>query len=542
MMQQMTLREMVGQLVMAPFYGENPASTRKAYKDYVRLVAPPAKGGLGVGGLILLNRVQRGVVQRAEPYAVAAFLNRMQKLAKVPLVVGGDFERSASMRVNLPAVFPPAMAFGAVDDLALTRAFGAATARESRALGVHWVFAPVADVNNNPENPIINTRSFGEDPAKVAAHVKAFIEGARTAGKNQVLLTVKHFPGHGDTATDTHLGLAKIEASRERLEEVELAPFRAAIEAGVDGVMMGHLAVPAVEEEEIPATLSAKVMDRLLRRELGFGGLLVTDALDMRGLTSQYAAGEAAVKALAAGAQVLMVPADPVAAIRGVVEAVEKGKLPASRVHNAVAALLAAKQRLGLLKSRYISLENVSEQIDAPELAELAQKASERALATLKNEGGVLPLGKPGEACWVVLQQNPAAPVGQRLLEEAQARAPKLRHWTIHARLSEEERAEALEEMGNCGKTVVASFVTVSSFRGDVALPEALAGFVKALEERGAPLVVVALGSPYVLRGFPGAQGHVATFSSTTASEAAVVRGLWGEVVMGAKAPVSVYQ
>jgi beta-N-acetylhexosaminidase len=201
----LTLREKVAQLIFVPFTGSAPSTRSHEYQRVARLVRD-AK----VGGLVLVNWTQGRVTQRAEPYALAAFVNRMQKLAQVPLLVSGDFERGASMRVNGVTAFPHAMAFGAADDIDLTRRQGEITAREARALGVHWVFHPVADVNNNPDNPIINIRSFGEDPVLVSRHVAAFIHGAQSALSTPVLTSAKHFPGHGDTAVDTHLKLATI--------------------------------------------------------------------------------------------------------------------------------------------------------------------------------------------------------------------------------------------------------------------------------------------------------------------------------------------
>jgi len=279
----MTLRDEVAQLIFIPFQGAPPNSRSREYRNFARLIRETK-----VGGLILTNASNGRVVRKAEPYALAAFLNRMQRMAGVPLLVGGDFERGASMRVEGTTVFPHAMAFGAAGDPAFSRFEGEVTAREARALGVHWVYYPVADVNNNPDNPIINIRSFGEDPQAVAAHVKAFIEGAHSDKRNLVLATAKHFPGHGDTSVDTHLNLATVIADRDRLEQLELAPFRAAIEAGVDSIMTAHIAVPALAPPDLPATLSPAILTDLLRHELGFTGLVVTDALEMGGIAKGY--------------------------------------------------------------------------------------------------------------------------------------------------------------------------------------------------------------------------------------------------------------
>src|SRR5258708_1256283 len=254
-MRSMTLRDKVAQLVVMPCYGEAINTRSAVYRRYVHEVRD-----LKIGGLIVMGHVQGGQVRNAEPYAMAAFLNRMQRLAKVPLLVSADFERGASMRVNNTTAWPHNMAFAAARDLDDSRFEGAFTAKEARALGVNWVFAPDADVNNNADNPVINTRSYGENPVDVAAHVRAYVEGAHSDPKNMVLVTVKHFPGHGDTAEDSHMGMPRLDVNRARLDTVELAPFRAAIAAGVDSIMTAHMAVPALEPENIPATVSSNIL------------------------------------------------------------------------------------------------------------------------------------------------------------------------------------------------------------------------------------------------------------------------------------------
>lgn len=534
-MRKLTIREMVAQLVMIPFYGENPGSKRREYQEFVRLVSQT-----GVGGLILLNRVQGGVVRNAEPFALAAFINRMQKQSKLPLIVGADFERGSSMRVANTAKFPHAMAYGAANDLDATRRTGAATARESRALGVHWVFAPVADVNNNPDNPIINTRSFGEDPALVAAHVKAYIEGAHAARRDGILVTVKHFPGHGDTSTDTHVGVARITGDRARLDRLELLPFKAAIAANVDGVMTGHLAVPALEEQGIPATLSTKIINGLLRKELGFEGLAVTDAMDMQGFTRQFQGGEAAVRAIEAGIDVLLIPANPDAAIKGVMDALASGRLTRDRIHQSVAKILSAKHRLGLFQNRLVNLEQISEQIDAPEFYDLAQFVAERALSTVKNDQGLVPLRDASSACLVVLAENRQSNSGKRIIEEFLARVPRMRNLWLDPSLKPGDLAESADQLTGCSSIVIAAFVAAASYKGDVALPTSFTSFVDTLLARPTPIIFCALGSPYLLRKVSTAAAQVATYSTSVTSESALVRGLLGEIPMNARPPVTI--
>ncbi len=402
---------------MVPFYGDAPNPKSAEFRSLASLVAEQR-----IGGLIVLNRVRDGVVERADPYQMAAFLNRMQRLARVPLIVGGDFERGASMRMTSTAPFPHAMAYAAAGDLEAVRRLGRATAREARAMGVHWIFAPVADVNNNPDNPIINIRSFGEDPARVAAFARAFIEGAHSDPAARVLVTAKHFPGHGDTATDSHLGLGVVEAERARLDAVELVPFRAAIEAGVDAIMTAHLAVPALEPERIPATVSRRIMTGLLRGELGFRGLLATDAMDMQGLAQMFPPGEAAVRALEAGNDLLLIPQDARAAIRGVLDAVRAGRLKQERIDRSVLRVLEAKVRLGLHRQRFVRIEEIPDALLDPEDLADAARTAELALTLVKNEGGIFPLNEPEKSCWFILSGSRFSTQGLELRAALRAR------------------------------------------------------------------------------------------------------------------------
>src|SRR5947207_2763377 len=288
LLKSLTLREKAAQLVMISFTGRSISTRTKEYRKFVHLIRD-----VRVGGLILVNVAQGRLVQRAEPHEMASFLNRLQRMSRMPLLVSGDFERGASMRLNDTTVFPHAMAFAAAGDPALTRYEGEVTARESRAVGVQWIFYPDADVNNNPDNPIINIRSFGENPQVVARNAEAFIEGAESDRRNRVLTTVKHFTGHGDTATDTHRGIATITGDRKRLIEVELLPFRAAIAKGVDAVMTAHISVPALDKSDVPATLSPPILAGLLREELGFKGIIVTDAMDIGAIVNGFGPAEA---------------------------------------------------------------------------------------------------------------------------------------------------------------------------------------------------------------------------------------------------------
>jgi beta-N-acetylhexosaminidase len=534
-MKTMTLREEVAQLVFIEFHGGSPHIRSRDYQKFVRLIRDT-----NVGGLILINAANARGVQKAEPYALAAFLNRMQRIARVPLLVGADFERGASMRVSGTTAFPHAMAFGATGDPSLTRFEGEVTAREARALGVHWVYYPVADVNNNPENPIINIRSFGENPQAVADHVKAFIEGAHADRHNFVLTTAKHFPGHGDTAVDSHLSLPEITGGRETLEKLELVPFRAAIAAGVDSIMTGHIAVPAIAPPDVPATLSPAILSGLLREELDFHGLVITDALGMGAIVNGFGGGEAAVRALEAGADTLLMPADPDAAIRAVVAAVQSGRLPRQRVQASVARLLAAKERLGLDRKRFVSVETIGDVIDDPAVNERAQQIAERAVTLVRNGGNMLPLAAPEHACYVVMTESRYSSEGMTFSQEIRKRAPKAALIALDGAMTREEVDGSLEKLPACAQYAVAAFATVNSGRGTVAMPGELGRAIEDLVRTGKPLALVALGNPYLLRDYPQATAYLATFSTVAPSEIAAVKALWGEIAIRGHLPVTI--
>ena len=531
----MTLRDEVAQLVFIPFYGTAPNVRTAQYRKFVRLIHDTK-----VGGLILLNASNGRTLVKAEPHALGAFLNRMQRLATVPLMVGGDFERGASMRMEGVTVFPHAMAFGATGNPAYSKYEGEVTAREARAIGVQWVYYPVADVNNNPDNPIINIRSFGENPQDVAAHVRAFIEGAHADKKNYILATAKHFPGHGDTATDTHLNLATISADRARLESLELVPFKAAIEAGVDSIMTAHVAVPALAPPDLPATLSPAILTGLLRKELDFKGLVITDALEMGGIAQGFSAGEAAVRAMEAGADTLLMPSDPDAAIRAVVGAVEDGRISLARLQESVVRILNAKEKVGLDRKRFVDLEGISNTVDDPEANAKAQEIASRAVTLVRNSGNLVPLSAPDHTCFLVMPEGRYSTEGQAFAAEVRRRLPHAALTSADPSLSRPDVEDAVNRLQNCDTYTVAVFSSVTSGRGSIALSGELPRAMEMLQATGKPMVLIALGNPYLLRDFPNVAAYLATFSTVPPSEVAAVKALWGEEAISGHLPVTI--
>jgi len=529
LLRSLSLQDRVAQMVMASAYSEVPGSQTK---DFTRL--RHWMKDLHLGGLIVLNRGQYGLVRTASPQTLAVFLNQMQKLAKVPLLVGADFERGASMRVNDTTRFPHNMAYGAARDVEATRYEGLMTAREARALGVHWIFAPDADVNNNPDNPVINIRSYGENPGDVSQHVAAYIDGAHSDPKNPVLVTAKHFPGHGDTTIDSHLDLARLEASRDRISEVELKPFQAAIAHKVDSIMTAHMTVPAIDPSDIPATVSVRVLTGLLREDLGFQGLVITDAMEMAGLAKQFNTGEASVRAIEAGADVLLMPPDPGVAIRAVLAAVGRGRISRKRIDDSALRILEAKVRLGLTKKKVVDIDAVSEALDLPEPAQEAQSVSDRAVTLVRNEGNLLPLATPDQACVVISSGLRISTFGQRMAEEYRRHAPQARIVFVDNGLPSGALDAIVGDVSACSAVVFATFTTDVAMRGD------LPALVQKLTSGPIPVAFVSLGNPYLLKDFPGVAAFLAAFSTATPSEVSVVKALLGEIPITGHLPVTI--
>src|SRR3984885_2098895 len=527
LMRSMTLRDKVAQLIIMPIYGEH-ANTRSAeFRKYLHFIRD-----LHVGGVIVTGHSLNGGVRNAEPYAMAALLNRLQKLARTPLFVAADFERGASMRVNSTTAWPYSMAFAAAKDLDGVKYEGAETAREARAMGVNWLFAPVADVNNNPDNPIINIRSFGENPAEVSSFVQAYINGAHSDRKNPVLVTAKHFPGHGDTTEDSHLALPRLDADRNRIEAVELQPFRAAIASGVDAVMTAHLAVPALDPDNVPATVSSKIITGVLREELGFHGLVVTDAMDMQGLSAMFDSGEASVRAIEAGADVLLMPRRPEEAIRGLVAAVEKGRVSRKRLDESVNRVLAAKARLGLRSKKLVDLEAIADVVDSPESGERAQEVADRAVTLVKDSKDSLPLRHPESVCLIALTEGRRSQQGIRLIEDVKKRAPGVTATILDPSMSKEDLDQVSEKTSSCTEIVAAAYVTVAAYRGNVVLAGGYPDFLNGLIAGKVPVMLVALGNPYLVRGFPNVSAYLTTYSPTSTSEMALAKALFGEIAI----------
>jgi beta-N-acetylhexosaminidase len=559
-LRKMTLEEKIGQMIVvwAKVQFLNPESP-----EYLELRDEMTK--YHVGGFGVTDVVEGPQLIMSEPLEAAALTNRLQKDSKYPLLIAADFERGLSMRLVGATAFPAAMAFGAAGDKNLAWQFGRISAIESRAIGVQWNWFPIADVNSNPANPIIDTRSFGEDPALVSEMVAAYIKGARSEG---MLTTAKHFPGHGDTDTDSHLTLARVPASMDRLNSVELVPFRSAIAAGVDSVMMGHLIVPAIEPDpNRPASVSARAIKDLLQGQLGFKGLVVTDGLGMAGLTHVFSGSDAevsskaAVAAVKAGNDMVLVPSDLDGAYNGLLTAVKRGEISQARIDQSVLKILRMKASVGLNQNRFVSLANVQEEVARPENVAIAQSVADRAVTLVTDAGRLVPLaaqptaaaaqpGRPvSRIVAVIFSDRPRGSDGGRAFaSELHKRAPGATIFYVDPSNSSYVFDLVIAAVRNAG-TVIAVAESVPNPRrtteghagGSVSLDtgpmQLLTGIVKSA---GAKTIFVAFGNPYTGGSFSGIQTYICTYSNTVVSATSLARALFGEIPIHGRLPVSI--
>nr|HEV7952872.1 glycoside hydrolase family 3 N-terminal domain-containing protein [Candidatus Acidoferrales bacterium] len=530
----MQLFEKLGQLLMAPFFGRFTSTGCSEYQELVRAVEEQR-----VGGFMLATHVGPQGIARSQVYPTAELTNDLQDHAQIPLLFGADFERGTVMRLEEGASFPHAMAVAATGSPQDAYEVGRITALEARAAGIHWIFAPDADVNSNPANPIINTRSFGEDPYRVASYVAAFTRGVE---ENGALSTAKHFPGHGDTNIDSHLDLPRTNANHARLDQVELVPFRAAIAAGVSAIMTGHLSVSALEHNEnIPATLSHEILTSLLRKKMRFDGLIVTDALDMAGVAARFSPGEVAVRAILAGADVLLIPPSPDAALAALYEAVESGRLPIARVDASVKRILRAKAKLGLHTEYLVGTAALSKNFARREFATTSQYIADRGVTLLRDENNILPLDatRPLRILLVAIAGDPDSTPAESLQRELSWRADSLQVVRVDTRYSAATLAK-IPATETFDIIIAALLVRVADRKDSVSLPPEQIQIVESLFKLPKPLIVACLGSPYLIEKFPQAPAWIAAFSTADVSQRAVARALFGEIAISGKIPVSV--
>ncbi len=527
----MTLDEKVGQLIVpaldAPFL--DPNSTKpEELERYVRR--------FHVGGFLTFSR---------DAARFTELHNRLQQAARTPLLITADLEGGVGyLLANGGTRLPRAMALAATGSDDLVYQAGRIAALEGRALGVGVNFYPVVDVNNNPRNPIINIRAFSEDPGQVARFAADYVRGSQEAG---LLATAKHFPGHGDTAADSHIELPVIELGRDRLDQIELPPFQATIDAGVAAVMTAHICLPKLEPEKcLPASLSPTLTTKLLREEMRFPGLIFTDALTMNGITSQFIPEEAAVRGIKAGADVLLIPVDVEKTFNALKHAVESGDIPVERIDASVRRILEAKARLGLNQKRTIDPAQLERTLGNAERQRLAQTMIERALTLVRDDHKAIPVKlKPGQrVLWLTLLDAPNGwrdPPGVAFGQALRARYPDVDF--IEARLdntSTRETVAQVKELADVADAVIASgHIRVAAYKGSIELTEWQLDLLRHLSKSEKPFTFTLFGSPYLLSFVPELPSYILTYEYYPEAERAAVRALAGDIPFTGTLPIS---
>ncbi len=559
-LKKLTLEDKIGQMLLVWARAE---FLNLDSPEYTRLHEMIHKYHLGSFGLTV--PVDGPFVLRNQPYEAAMMTNQLQLDSGLPLLIGADFERGLSMRLYGTTVFPHAMAFGADGNPADVESSGRITGVEARAIGVHWNFFPDADVNSNPANPVINTRSYGEDPQQVGALAAAYIKGAHEAG---MLVTAKHFPGHGDTSTNSHLSLAEVSGDMQRLQSVELPPFQAAINAGVDSVMLAHVTVPALEPDpDKVATTSHAVVTGLLKNKMGFQGLVVTDALDMNALMRIYArspnpSGAAAVAAVKAGNDMVLIPLDIDGAYNGLLQAARSGEIPESQIDASVLKVLRAKASVGLHKARLVDLDKVPELVALPGNLAFGQRVADAAVTLVRDNRKLLPLKRQNAGTAAIL--NPYLKVeetrnrvvaviftddlrfeyGRVFERELRARVPDARVFYVDRRIAAgltPQIVAAVEEAQVVLAPVFLGPMISNEMKNSLGLARDMNALLEAILQRAPErTAIIAMGNPYLAAEFPMVQNYLCTYSFTTVSELSAIRALFGEIAIRGRLPVTI--
>ena len=518
---ELSLYQKCAQMVMPAVYrgALNPAS--KDYQKIIELVKD-----YGVGGIVLFqgnSTDQKNMIWR------------LQSLSKIPLLVSGDYENGLGMRIDDAVSFPHGMAVGATYNTDYAYQVGNATAIEGRKIGINFNLAPVADVNDNPLNPIINIRAYSQDKKDVSSFVNAFVKGS---DDGKMLTSIKHFPGHGNTIVDSHHDLPRISGSKEYLFQNELYPFIQAINKGIKAVMIGHLEVPSLDNNAgTPASLSYPIVTQLLKEELGFEGLIITDAIDMRAITRYYSQEEAAVKAVLAGNDIILSPLKPKEVIDAIYNAVNEGIINESRINESVKKILSAKYWLGLLDGNSI---NGNQEFDKQKI--LAQRIADESITLLKNDDNILPLNSSeySSITNVIVTDGVGGLITEYFGDILKKKRNDLTSSKITRRSKKRDYDKAKSTALKNDLIIISSFIRVNAQQGPVEISsqqqELISGFIKS----GKKVILISFNNPYLISKFPDVKTYINTYSNTIFSQEAVLKALLGKIEFKGKLPISI--
>lgn len=547
-LKKMTLDEKIGQLIHIGINAQYLAQDSAEYQELMRHVRENKVGGV--------------IVFVGALYETVHLVNRMQENAKIPLLISADFETGLGMRFFETYNFPWNMAISATGNADYAYKQGVIVGREARAIGVHQVFAPVVDVNNNAANPVINVRSYGENPADVARFGVAFSRGLQS---QNVLATAKHFPGHGDTNVDSHRGLPVIDFSRERLEKIEFMPFRELIKSGVGSVMISHISMPSLDDEPVrplknavkpeyteeevitegttvPATLSRKIVTDILKKEMNFDGLIVTDAMDMSGLTLYFNPAEAAVRAIEAGNDILLKTTFPEEMIRGLREAVKTGRLTEERINESVRKQLAWKHQLGLSEQKITPIEQIDKIVSNREMRELSNEIARHAITLVKKEPNVLPLPKDKRIFFLgITNGDDRAFISNAFQRALRTQGYRFDSVVLDARATPEELQNALKKASDADIVLSGLFGRVrSGAAGSIGIPNRAADVLRQILKSDKKVVNIAFGNPYLLLSFPEMKTYIVAFGDMRSLQIATAEALAGKIEFKGKLPIAI--
>lgn len=522
----MSLREKIGQMIVVGSLGEFKNVNSEKFNDIRKQIVENKVGGF--------------VFYRGDALELAAMTNEMQKAAKVPLLMAADFERGLPMQIKSGTSFTHNMGIAAAGNPQMSYRKGRIIAEEMRAIGINWLYGPVSDVADNPGNTMVNVRSYGENPQRTSEFVAAEVRGLKDGG---VLSTAKHFPGHGNTAMDSHIDLPVINISREQFDKVELVPFRAAIAGGLDSLMTAHIALPEITGDKIPASLSPQINRNLIREKLKFDGIITTDSLGMGAITKNFPGTEGAVMAIKAGADIALLPPNPKAAIDAIEQSVLKGEIPEKQIDDSVRRILRAKYKLGLndAKNLTVDLNMVNRIVEKPENVAVANEIAEKSITLFRNENDVLPLStKQAQNTMFIIAAGDDDPEQGNVLKAAiEQRVKNAQVVKIDKRTTDKEYEKIFDDAKKAGTILVAPFVKRAALKGTIALPDAEAEFIRELIAEKKNTAIVALGSPYLLEQFPKAKVYMAAWAVEDVAQTAAVRAIFGETNIQGRSPIS---
>tara|TARA_Y100000590_G_scaffold428492_1_gene539882 strand:- start:2939 stop:5701 length:2763 start_codon:yes stop_codon:yes gene_type:complete len=521
---ELSLEEKVGQMFMVRYSGDFYRTDAFTFRNVKRLIAERHLGGV--------------IPYFGSVHGTIANLNELQSAAQIPLLVAADYERGVGQHLDGATLFPTNMAMAATGDADLAYEQGKVTAVEARAVGVHVTFAPVMDVNSNPDNPIINFRSYGDLPELVSQFGNAFIKGAQDNG---LIACAKHFPGHGNTGVDSHTTLPIIESDEATFRKVDLAPFREAVDSGVKMVMTAHIAIPVLDNSRLPATLSYKLSEEILREEFGFDGIIVTDAMEMGGITEAFWSAEAAVRTIEAGSDIVLLPLDNDSAIDGVVMAVRSGRISEERIDRSVQKILEVKEELGLWQEKTVSIHHARETLGKWSHKFSAEKAARTSITLVKDEAGNIPIS-PGESKrlnHILLATDEGMLSYSRPFRSAVSRLHGNVDSQFHYQpLTESQILNIVADDDSSDHNLVTLLIRVRMNIGSITIDPSHRTLIDRLQEAGKKVTVVSFGSPYVT-DVDGIGTYLAAYGYGSVSMNAMANALFGGASLTGKLPVN---